>query len=239
MAIEATSHSVLALRRHFKRIAGRNKDLDYKKYWQDLYVRGGNSGEGSYGENAKYKAGVINALVAENRLTSVLEFGCGDGNQLSHYVLPRYVGLDVSERAVELCSERFSADATKTFMTISPGEPLDLGAHDLVMSLEVLMHVIDEDEFVWTLDQIFGHSARFVAILTPFTPLFKYSRGSHERYRNLFPYLVPYIGEFSIVGAMTHPSVTLEQRRGGAIGEMASDFVILRREGAPEIGSSR
>ncbi len=156
---------------------------------------------------------MINGLVTSNSLDTVLEFGCGDGNQLSYYSLQNYLGLDVAEKAVELCSEKFADDPSKRFRLIRPGEDVDFGRFDLVMSLEVLMHVVDEGDFLWTLDNIFRHSDNYVVILTPLTPLMDFPKGSHEKYRNLFPYLVPYIGEFAVVDVITHPSVTPEGRR--------------------------
>src|ERR1700689_4886366 len=65
-------------------------------YWDSRYAGGGNSGDGSYGNLAKFKASVLNQFVAENRIASVVEFGCGDGNQVSLAEYPRYVGIDVS-----------------------------------------------------------------------------------------------------------------------------------------------
>ncbi len=52
------------------------------KYWTQRYAEGGNSGAGSYGKFARFKAEVINKFVSEREIKSVIEFGCGDGNQL-------------------------------------------------------------------------------------------------------------------------------------------------------------
>ena len=72
--------------------------FDSKKYWQERYVKGGNSGAGSYGEFASYKANVINNFVRDNNVETVLELGCGDGNQLALFDIPVYVGQDISEK---------------------------------------------------------------------------------------------------------------------------------------------
>src|SRR5690349_24554192 len=52
-------------------------------YWEERYRQGGNSGVGSYGQLARFKAQTINRFVAEQAVTSVVEFGCGDGAQLA------------------------------------------------------------------------------------------------------------------------------------------------------------
>ena len=52
------------------------------KYWQERYATGGDSGVGSYEKFAEFKAEIVNAFVSTYGVTSVIEFGCGDGNQL-------------------------------------------------------------------------------------------------------------------------------------------------------------
>ncbi len=70
-------------------------------FWERNYQRGGTSGGGSYGELACGKADFLNAFVREHAVESVIEFGCGDGNQLSLAQYPSYIGLDVSRSAIE------------------------------------------------------------------------------------------------------------------------------------------
>src|SRR5580698_5815352 len=84
-------------------------------FWERNYARGGTSGSGSYGEFAKAKADILNKFVNEHDINSVIEFGCGDGHQLSLADYPSYVGLDVSRSAVKLCKRRFADDPTKSF----------------------------------------------------------------------------------------------------------------------------
>ncbi|WP_253901916.1 hypothetical protein [Brevibacillus sp. HB1.3] len=42
--------------------------FDYQKYWEDNYASGGNSGLGSYGVLALFKAEVINAYIKEQQV---------------------------------------------------------------------------------------------------------------------------------------------------------------------------
>ena len=51
-------------------------------YWEERYSKGKNSGAGSYNELARFKAEVLNGFVQKQNIRSVIEFGCGDGNQL-------------------------------------------------------------------------------------------------------------------------------------------------------------
>jgi hypothetical protein len=65
-----------------KRIVAAVRFRDSQSYWEDRYVSGGTSGPGSYDAQAEYKADFLNRFVRENAIGSVIEFGCGDGNQL-------------------------------------------------------------------------------------------------------------------------------------------------------------
>ena len=51
------------------------------QFWERYYARDKTSGFGSYGHAAHAKADLLNALVGQNAIQSVVEFGCGDGNQ--------------------------------------------------------------------------------------------------------------------------------------------------------------
>lgn len=45
------------------------------QYWEDRYRRGGNSGSGSYGRLAAFKAEVLNEFVASHAISEMVEFG--------------------------------------------------------------------------------------------------------------------------------------------------------------------
>lgn len=86
-------------------------------YWINRYSHGGNSGEGSYGESAEFKAEVLNNFVKRENVKSVIEFGSGDGNQLKLAVYRQYIGFDISEDAVAHCRNIFMNDKSKNFQT--------------------------------------------------------------------------------------------------------------------------
>src|SRR5690606_17966018 len=114
-------------------------------FWEANYARGGDSGAGSYGEMADFKAEVLNRFVLEHNLQTVLEFGCGDGNQLSLARYPSYIGLDVAKTAIDLCRYRFANDAAKSFFWYDPNYFVDrtgVFRADLVISLDVIFHLI-------------------------------------------------------------------------------------------------
>lgn len=138
---------------------------DSPSYWDEHYRRGGNSGGGSYGRLADFKAEYLNRLVEERRVKSVVEYGCGDGNQLSLARYPRYVGLDVSPIAVQACRRRFARDPTKTFEVIDATAAAEQVVRaDMSISLDVIYHLIEDNVFEQHLAALFSSGERFVVI---------------------------------------------------------------------------
>ena len=142
--------------------------FDSSTYWEGRYAAGGDSGIGSSGEYAAYKADVLNEFVRDHDIESVIEFGCGDGDQIALAEYPEYVGLDVSASAIASCIERFADDPTKSFFPYDPLRFHNNGAleADLVLSLEVLFHVVDRAEFEKALDDIFEASRKYVIVFS-------------------------------------------------------------------------
>jgi SAM-dependent methyltransferase len=130
-------------------------------YWEERYATGGDSGVGSYGKFAEFKAEVINSFVAQNRIESVIEFGCGDGNQLALANYPRYMGFDVSSSAVERCRNRFSSDPTKSFYLL---DEYAKQTADMALSLDVIFHLVEDDVFESYMHRLCGAATRFVVI---------------------------------------------------------------------------
>jgi SAM-dependent methyltransferase len=132
-------------------------------YWKERYQQGGTSGPGSAGRLAEFKAEVLNDFVAKNNIQSVIEFGCGDGVQLGLAKYARYVGVDVAEGSVANCRRRFAGDATKTFY-LANQLPANLGRLDLVLSLDVIFHLVENKIFDAYMQSLFARAERFVAI---------------------------------------------------------------------------
>lgn len=130
-------------------------------YWAARYAQGGTSGAGSYGRLAEFKAEVLNDFVRENDIRTVVEHGCGDGNQLALAAYPRYLGLDVTTEAVALCRSRFARDATKEFRTLSEygGERAEVA-----LSLDVIFHLVEDHVFETYMHRLFTSAERFVIV---------------------------------------------------------------------------
>lgn len=130
-------------------------------YWEARYTSGGTSGAGSYGRLAEFKAEILNSFVAQHGVQTVIELGCGDGNQLELARYPRYLGLDVSETAISWCKKRFSSDTTKRFKLM---REYDGEIADLALSLDVIYHLVEDEVFEDYMRVLFAAASRYVAI---------------------------------------------------------------------------
>lgn len=131
------------------------------EYWQARYRSGGNSGAGSYGKLAEFKAEVLNDFVAEQRIRSVIEFGCGDGNQLTLADYPRYLGYDISEDSIRRCQTLFAHDPTKSFKLIDDDAA---EVAELSLSLDVIYHLVEDSLFEQYMRRLFDSATRYVII---------------------------------------------------------------------------
>jgi hypothetical protein len=178
--------------------------FDVAQYWETRYAAGGNSGEGSYGRLAEFKARVINEFVVEHRVQNVVEFGCGDGNQLSLLRVPQYVGLDVSQSVIRRCIQRFQADTTKSFFLLDGAcfhDTAGLFAADLALSLDVIFHLVEDEDFESYMTRLCDSSRKYLILYTT-----DYDRvlGSHERHRRVSPWMRKR-PDFELIRAVPNP----------------------------------
>ncbi len=130
-------------------------------YWVNRYKKGGNSGAGSYNNLAEFKGEVINDFVEKQEIQTVIELGCGDGNQLKYFNFPAYKGFDVSREILEKCRLEFKADTTKQFLHV---EEAHNHKADLAMSLDVIYHLVEDDTFEIYMKQLFAAADSYVII---------------------------------------------------------------------------
>jgi SAM-dependent methyltransferase len=147
----------------YSKMKKRLKKISTHDYWENRYKKGGKSGAGSYGDKGQYKAKIINEFIVDNAIKSVIEFGCGDGNQLEYSNYSSYLGLDISEEAIKICKEKFKNDKSKEFRLLSEyeGETAELS-----ISLEVIFHLLEEPLFNDHMNLLFGSSEEFVLIFS-------------------------------------------------------------------------
>lgn len=155
------------VRRSIYRVWKRARFPGSGAYWELNYADGGGSGPGSTGTLAEFKADVINDFVARNNVDSVVDFGCGDGQQLLLANYPRYLGLDVSPSVIQRCIGMFAGDNTKSFLQYVPGafhDPAGFLTCDLALSLDVVYHLVEDEVYEQYLTDLFASAKRFVII---------------------------------------------------------------------------
>ena len=129
---------------------------------------------------AEFKAEVLNNFVRENNVQTVIEFGCGDGNQLTLADYPRYIGFDVSEDALAQCRARFDADATKSFKAMGQ---YDGERAELTLSLDVVYHLVEDEVYEQYMSRLFDTSDAFVIVYSSNSDANPANQLPHVRHR--------------------------------------------------------
>ncbi len=121
---------------------------EYEKTYWDLRYSGGiphdsTSGYGSYGVQLTRKLTWMKDNIEDHDVQKIVEFGCGDFNfgrgVLALFPFSDYVGLDVSDVIVKRNQELFKSFKFKNIAEEAP-------QGDLVMCVDVLFHIIEDDE---------------------------------------------------------------------------------------------
>ena len=170
--------------------------FDSKKYWNQRYVNGQNSGAGSYNELANFKADIINNFIEKNQVKSILDYGVGDGNQLKLINTENtiYTGIDVSEIIVSKCKEIFKDDKTKNFIHIDNINN-NLKA-DLVISCDVIYHLIEDDVYEEYMKNLFSMSKKYVIIYAKDEDI---NHVQHVKFRKFSSYIESNLPEWKLI----------------------------------------
>ena len=167
-----------------------------EEYWKQRYKSGGISGSGSYQKLARFKAEVLNGFVRDNQIKTIVEYGCGDGNQLRMSEYPSYIGFDVSPEALSRCENIFSTDETKTFKLMDAY--VDETA-ELTLSLDVVYHLVEDHVFLSYMERLFDSSTRFVIIYSSNTDKQARLQAAHVRQREFSKWIEQHRPEWKLV----------------------------------------
>lgn len=192
----------MRLLRYFFRRRKEEGEFCSHVYWRSRYEAGGNSGAGSYGRLAEYKAGFINDLVAQCKPRDVIEFGSGDGNQCSLLTIEKYTGVDISPSVVAACRTRFARHKGWRFLTEAEYQADPIQA-DLSMSLDVIYHLVEDEVFERYMATLFAASTEFVLIYSSDTEM--PSEATHVRHRRYSDWVAAHAPAFALVQVFEHP----------------------------------
>jgi hypothetical protein len=176
-----------------------------KAYWEERYAAGRDSGSGSYNRLAEFKADVLNQFVKENDVRKVIEFGSGDGNQLSLANYPAYIGLDVSPTIIKVCKKKFKDDPSKSFFlydSLCFVDNHNVFKADLTLSLDVVFHLTEDDVYQEYMKALFGCSTRFVIVYSSNTDK---PQRIHEKDRAFTRWVEQYAPEWNLIKKTNNP----------------------------------
>lgn len=139
--------------------------FDLQSYWEERYATGGNSGKGSYNEEAQVKAEYINKLIIDKHIQTIQEYGSGDGNNLLLYKgFKHYNGYDISKTSIEICKHNKKINQ-KTCSFTSNVVTIDYNA-DLALCLDVLFHQVEDRDYLSLLKLIFTANHSYILLYT-------------------------------------------------------------------------
>ena len=194
-----------------------------QEFWEKRYAAGGNSGDGSYGRLALFKATVVNDLLQEFNIHSAIEFGCGDGHQLGLIKYPAYTGLDISPSIVNACKKKYEKDPSKSFF-VNNEENIQLlrqrGKVDLALSLDVLYHLVEQPLFESYLNTVFDQAQKLVIIYS--TDMDKIE-ADHVVHRQFTKWVAANRPEWKLVRKIDNPYPGIGEQ------ESLADFFIYQR----------
>ena len=206
----------------------RRRNFSSDAYWEQRYEKGGNSGAGSYGRLAQFKADFLNKFAAEHKVTSVIEFGSGDGNQLKMFKFKKYVGLDISKTSIAMCIDQYAKDKNKSFYLYDQScfqDNLGLFKADMTLSLDVVYHLVEDETFEKYMRDMFAASNKYVIIYASNTDENPWGQAQHVRHRKFTAWVERNIKGWTLLA-------TAENRYqfdGDAIDESFADFYVYKK----------
>lgn len=205
-----------------------------QEYWNDRYIRGETSGEGSVGLLRAWKWSKIEAYAG--KADDVVDVGCGDRTFWEGRSCSSYTGIDISKVIVE----RHRQESPQMRFICSPAGTSQKDVKGrVVLCMDMLFHIVDDDEYDRTLVNLANYTGEWLFIFTwmnnpfsewghradllargEFRELFQSLRGNlltgggYQRYRHFESYL-PLITSrgLSSVGIERNPSL----HRSGAL----------------------
>ena len=200
--------------------------FDSRKYWNDRYKAGGNSGSGSYNNLANFKADIINNFVTNNQIKSIIDYGVGDGNQLKLIDTKNvtYTGLDVSTIIISKCKEIFEHDNTKNFIHLDNGIDFDFKG-ELVLSCDVIYHLIEDDIYENYMNTLFAMSTKYVMFYALDKDI---NHALHVKFRKFSNYIETNLPEWKLIEHIPnkYPQLKLGQNNDKT---SPSDFYIYEK----------
>jgi len=135
--------------------------------------------------------------VEKHRISTIVEFGCGDGAQLELADYPHYIGFDVAPTSVNLCREKFANKPEYSFHLVGSPVYSDVEPADLALSLDVIFHLVEDEVFETYMQKLFDSARKFVIIYA--YDFEKTYASRHERGRNFTGWISRNASEWEMI----------------------------------------
>ena len=172
-------------------------EINSSTFWEKHYQNNGISGTGSYNRLAAFKADFINKWLEEHQIRTVIELGCGDGNQLSMIHYQSYTGVDVSETIIKKNKDKFANDEGKAFYVRYPKESYMNKKYEVSISMDVIFHLLEENVYEEYMKDLFECSEKYVIIYSSNHE--EYTKWPEYRHRKFIRYIQENIPNFRLV----------------------------------------
>ena len=172
-------------------------EINSLTFWEKHYQNNGTSGTGSYNRLAAFKADFINKWLEEHQIRTVIELGCGDGNQLGMIHYQSYTGVDVSETIIKKNKDKFANDEGKVFYVRYPKESYMNKKYELSISMDVIFHLLEENVYKEYMKDLFECSEKYVIIYSSNHE--EYTKWPEYRHRKFIRYIQENIPNFKLV----------------------------------------
>ncbi|MHA2052697.1 MAG: class I SAM-dependent methyltransferase [Candidatus Hodarchaeales archaeon] len=179
--------------------------MSEKKFWNEKYARGGRSGRGSVGLYRNWKWNQIKRIIGDD-FNSIIDMGCGDLTFWNHPIAQKilkqkgfkYLGIDISDEIIKRNQEMHGIGFKRIYPDMeficSPAHiEIPKKSADVVFALDILFHIMNEDEFKMILENISNYTNQFLVIYTwhknPFEKKGVVTDGISNYFRHLSNYM--------------------------------------------------
>ena len=181
----------------------KSKISSSEEYWKQRYSEyssrlfKGASGNGRLPFRVNYKSKVLNEIIVKYKISSIIDFGCGDGILASKLHIDRYDGLEIDESLVDELSRQFQSKPNYNFSTkIKSTWP---ERHDLALSVDVIFHLLEDDVYRSYMFQLFSGKSDYVVIRSSNHEELGMGRNGHIRHRNFSEFVSKNFGQYNLI----------------------------------------
>jgi len=137
-----------------------NENENGMNYWKKHYATGGKSTGGSIDEGRTWKQNILKEYNVWEE--TIIDIGCGDLEFWENQFPAKYTGIDISEVIID---KNKMLHPEGKFICSSSSDTHNIQAN-VVICFDVLYHIMDEDVYIKTIENIARYSKKYIFIWT-------------------------------------------------------------------------